>query len=216
MGPAPLARRGLPSVPRARCQRYLCRAAAGLSRASLGTGGLKNGWRNWRVAKNCRDLQREAEQSEVKRCSSPQPEKARFSARNAVAGVSVPCASTGEGRGWICAPQGGFRCLAKGAGLCPLPWQVQVQLPCAWCWFWRGSIGGKCPLVRRRDPCGDVPVHPFLPVSRLQNSRAEWSGMEWSGVMCWPVLVSRCPSTLGCRGGDRQGWSADSRAGPCE
>lgn len=56
-------------------------AAAGLSPARLWKE-VNNGWRNWREAKNCRELQREAEQSEVKRCSSLRPAEPCFSPVN--------------------------------------------------------------------------------------------------------------------------------------
>ena len=74
MGQAPLAavgppsRRPGPALP----ELHRCRAPSR-------DGEMKNGWRNWRVAKSCRG---EAEQSGVKRCSSRQPGKPGFSPTN--------------------------------------------------------------------------------------------------------------------------------------
>lgn len=67
---------------------------------------------NWRVAKTGGELQREAEQSEVKRCGSLQPEKPRFSPMNALwaspslAAVPAPWASTDGGLCDSCPPLG--------------------------------------------------------------------------------------------------------------
>lgn len=192
----------------ARHKVYCCRAAAGLFPARFRKGELKNGWRNWRVAKNCREVQREAERSEVRRCRALQPQQGWSSPAKAAS----PC-------WWHRYPL----LVWSGDGIWLVPllrWLWVSAKGCRGCASgFRGAPGGTSPVPALRiDPAGAL-EH----ISR-GSRRTEWCGVTASRRSSRGAYrseeprraLSRAEGDLAwCVGESRGCELSDSKRAPC-